>query len=214
MANHASAKAIPLHQVQSQRLKNKKKQIGLIGGTFNPIHQAHLIMAEQVLSRLGLDGIWFLPDNIPPHKQKKTAIEANYRVDMLKLAIEDNDSFDLNLSEIYRGGVSYTLNTIQSLKEQHQDIDFYFILGGDMIQDLPNWYQIDELLPLVTFVGVRRPGYEVTSPYPVIWVDSPLLEISSTQIRKRCQNHESIRYLVPKKVMDYINEKGLYQDES
>ncbi len=133
---------------------------------------------------------------------------------MLKLAIEDNDDFDLNLSEIYRGGVSYTLKTIKALQEQHQDIDFYFILGGDMIQDLPNWYKIEELLPLVTFVGVKRPGYEVASPYPVIWVDSPLLEISSTQIRKRCQNHESIRYLVPKKVMNYINEKGLYQDES
>ncbi|KRN03894.1 nicotinate-nucleotide adenylyltransferase [Holzapfeliella floricola] len=214
MVSHTSAKAIPLHQVQTQRLKNKKRQIGLIGGTFNPVHQAHLIMAEQVLSRLGLDAIWFLPDNIPPHKQKKSAIDANYRVEMLKLAIEDNDDFDLNLSEIYRGGVSYTLKTIKALQEQHQDIDFYFILGGDMIQDLPNWYKIEELLPLVTFVGVKRPGYEVASPYPVIWVDSPLLEISSTQIRKRCQNHESIRYLVPKKVMNYINEKGLYQDES
>ncbi len=70
MVSHTSAKAIPLHQVQTQRLKNKKRQIGLIGGTFNPVHQAHLIMAEQVLSRLGLDAIWFLPDNIPPHKQK------------------------------------------------------------------------------------------------------------------------------------------------
>nr|WP_276580116.1 nicotinate-nucleotide adenylyltransferase [Lacticaseibacillus parakribbianus] len=190
----------------------RKKQVGLFGGTFNPVHNGHLIMASAVGTQLGLAKVLFMPDNQPPHVDAKQAIDAADRVAMLRLAIAGNPMFDLELTEIRRGGVSYTIDTMRVLKKLHPDTDYFFIIGADMVNYLPKWREIDALMKLVTFVGVRRRGYVPATPYPIVWVDAPVIEISSTALRERIRTGGDIRYLVPDAVRTYIREKGLYLD--
>lgn len=201
--------AVTQTQVQT-KTSGHRKRVGLYGGTFNPIHTSHLIVADQVGHALGLDRVLFLPDLVPPHVDKKSAIDPQDRVEMIKLAIQGNPLFDIELAEINRGGVSYTYDTVVELKRQHPDVDYYFIIGGDMVQYLPTWHRIEELSSLVTFVGVQRLGYQTQSKYPVVWVDVPLIDISSTNIRQRIQTGQSIKYFVPDAVVDYIKEHHLY----
>ncbi|AUX12296.1 nicotinate-nucleotide adenylyltransferase [Latilactobacillus sakei] len=190
----------------------QRQQVGIMGGTFNPPHLGHLIMAEQVGTQLGLDKVLFMPDATPPHVDTKKTLPAKHRVEMVKRAIADNPLFELSMVEIERGGVSYTYDTIVALKKQYPNTDFYFIIGGDMVDYLPTWHRIDDLVQLVQFVGIQRTGYSRQTPYPVLWVDAPLVDISSTQIRNKVQQGCSIRYLVPTKVADYIEEEGLYRE--
>lgn len=207
----AAVQATP--QVQYQRVHtHRRKRIGLYGGTFNPVHNAHLLVADQVGKTLCLDRVLLMPDMIPPHVDRKHAIAAEYRVDMLKLAIKDNPFLGLELAEIERGGVSYTYDTVQKLKEKHPDVDYYFIIGGDMVDYLPKWYRIHDLLKIVNFVGVRRPGAQNTSDYPVIWVDVPEVDFSSSDIRQRLHDGRSVKYMVPSLVEKYIKEHQLYID--
>ena len=131
---------------------------------------------------------------------------------MLQAAIHDNPLFGLELCEIERGGVSYTYDTMRYLREQHPDTDYYFIIGADMVNYLPTWKNIEQLAQMVQFVGVKRPGYPPASKFPVLWVDAPLLDITSTAIRHRVAHGRSIRYLVPDCVDSYIRKEGLYLD--
>ncbi|WP_268912963.1 nicotinate-nucleotide adenylyltransferase [Lentilactobacillus sp. SPB1-3] len=186
------------------------KKIGLLGGTFNPIHNGHLIIAEQVIDQLGLDEIRFMPDFMPPHVDKKLAIDAKDRVTMINGSIRDNPHFAIEMEEIARGGTSYSYDTLVALKRRNPNYEYYFIIGGDMVEYLPKWHKIDELAKLVTFVGVKRSGYKTTSKYPIIWVDVPFIDISSTLIRSKVRANHSIRYLVPTRVEKYIRENGLY----
>lgn len=190
----------------------RRKRIGLYGGTFNPIHNAHLFVADQVGKALCLNKVLLMPDMIPPHVDHKDAISANLRVDMINLAIKDNPFLGIEMAEINRGGVSYTYDTIKELKRQHPDIDYYFIIGGDMVDYLPKWHKINELMELVNFVGVKRPGANNKSDYPVIWVDIPEIDFSSTDIRERIRRGQSIKYMVPDSVEKYIKEHRLYID--
>lgn len=200
-----------IQQVQVAPVQTRRRQrIGLYGGTFNPVHTAHLMVADQVGHALRLNRVDFLPDAVPPHVDKKTAIDATDRVAMLRLAIQDNPLFGLELAEIQRGGVSYTYETVKQLKEAHPENDYYFIIGGDMVDYLPKWYRINDLLKIVNFVAVRRPGAKNESQYPVIWVDVPEVQIASSDIRQRVAQGESIRYLVPTRVEQYIKEHDLY----
>lgn len=201
--------AIPQVQVAPVQIR-RRQRIGLYGGTFNPVHTAHLMVADQVGHALRLNRVDFLPDAVPPHVDKKTAIDAADRVAMLRLAIQDNPLFGLELAEIQRGGVSYTYETVKQLKEAHPENDYYFIIGGDMVDYLPKWYRINDLLKIVNFVAVRRPGAKNESQYPVIWVDVPEVQIASSDIRQRVAQGESIRYLVPTRVEQYIKEHDLY----
>lgn len=189
-----------------------RQRVGILGGTFNPPHIGHLIMAEQVGKQLGLDKVYFMPDAEPPHVDRKPFIAGKHRVEMVRRSITGNPLFDLETMEIKRGGKSYTFDTMQELTTKNPHIDYYFIIGGDMVEYLPKWYRIDELVTMVNFVGVVRPGYPKTSQYPIIWVDSPEVAISSTQIRKMVKNGRSIRYVVPEDVEQYIMEEGLYLD--
>ncbi|GBG95629.1 nicotinic acid mononucleotide adenylyltransferase [Ligilactobacillus salitolerans] len=191
---------------------SQKKRVGLLGGTFNPLHNGHLIVAQQVLSQLGLEKIVFLPDNLPPHVDHKDALPAKQRLEMVRLGITGNEKFELDTTEIERGGVSYTVDTIKDLQARHPDTDYYFIIGGDMVEYLPKWYQIDQLVRMVKFVGVKRTGARTQSQYPLLWVDVPTIDISSTLIREKVQQGCSIKYLVPSAVEDYIKEEGLYRD--
>jgi len=187
------------------------KRVGILGGTFNPPHLGHLIMAEQVGDQLGLDEVRFMPDAQPPHVDEKKTIAAIDREHMVERAIADNPRFKLETTELKRGGKSYTYDTIKALKAQHPEVQYYFIIGGDMVDYLHTWYRIDDLVKLVTFVGIKRTKYSTTSKYPVIWVDAPVVDISSTQIRQKISRGHSVRYLVPDAVADYIKEHHLYE---
>lgn len=186
------------------------KRIGILGGTFDPPHIGHLLIAEAVRDALLLDKIWFIPTYSPPHKNKRVT-SAKHRVHMLELAISNHPDFEINTIEIKRSGTSFTFDTMQDLKNKYADQDFYFIIGGDMVEHLPKWYKIDDLLNLVSFVGVNRPGFTVDSPYPLIHVEVPAIDISSTTIRERLASNKTITYLLPKLVYDYIKEHGLYE---
>lgn len=187
------------------------KKIGILGGTFNPPHIGHLMIAEQVKDQLDLAEVWFIPTYFPPHKQKSNTT-VDQRIKMLEKSIDNNNSFSINLIEVERKGTSYTIDTIKILKERFPNLEFYFIIGADMVEYLPNWKKIDELVELITFVGVRRSNYLLKSPYPIKVVDVPIIEISSTDIRRRVKNKQSIKYLVTDSVLEYIGENHLYED--
>ncbi|WP_076459323.1 nicotinate-nucleotide adenylyltransferase [Limosilactobacillus caccae] len=202
-------------QVQPEvKVFNRRKRVGLYGGTFNPIHNAHLFVADQVGHALCLDRVDFMPDAKPPHVDKKHSIDPQLRLQMIQLAIKDNPFLGIETSEIRRGGVSYTYDTIKSLVEQHPDTEYYFIIGGDMVDYLHKWYRIDDLikLPHFHFVGVQREGAKNETAYPVIWVDVPEVDFSSTAIRERIRNGQSIKYMVPDAVAKFIKEHQLYRD--
>lgn len=190
----------------------KKRRIGILGGTFNPPHLGHLVIADQVATQLGLDKVLFMPDAEPPHVDRKIAIPAADRVAMVKAAIKDNPRFSLELTEVERGGKSYSYDTMLQLTRAHPENQYYFIIGGDMVAYLPKWYRINDLLKLVQFVGVCRQGFTHESPYPVLWVDVPQIGISSTMVRDQVRRGQSVRYLVPTMVDLYIKEHLLYRD--
>lgn len=199
-------------QVMPQIFK-KRRQVGILGGTFNPVHLAHLVMADQAGKNLGLDEVYLMPSYQPPHVDEKKTIDATHRLKMLELAIADNPFFKIETIELTRKGKSYTYDTMKTLIQNNPETDYYFIIGGDMVEYLPKWYKIDELVTMVNFVGIQRTGYMTETPYPVIWVDVPEIDISSTKIRQKIQQRCSVRYLVPDKVIDYIQKEELYQDE-
>ncbi|RYL91554.1 nicotinate-nucleotide adenylyltransferase [Sporolactobacillus sp. THM7-4] len=191
------------------------RKIGLLGGTFDPPHFAHLLIAEEALERCGLDEIWFLPSYIPPHKQGKVAhTSAENRVEMVRLAIQDNDRFRLSMIEINRKGRSYTVDTLRELKEKYPHEQFFFILGADMVNDLPTWHNIDELCRLTSFIGFRRPGYHTDHPENanVIYIDMPQVDISSSYLRDRLKAGRTCRYFLPDAVRKYIEERRLYEN--
>ncbi|MBM6936087.1 nicotinate-nucleotide adenylyltransferase [Enterococcus cecorum] len=194
-------------QVQTTQ---SRKQVGILGGNFNPVHNQHLLIADQVGTALNLEKVYLMPEYLPPHVDEKDTIEAEHRLNMLKLATADNPLFDIEQAELQRKGKSYTYDTMKALIAQNPDTDYYFIIGGDMVEYLPKWYKIDELVEIVQFVGVKRPGYTIDTPYPIIWLDAPMMDLSSSLIRKKIAQGCSIRYLVPEAVRNYILEKGLY----
>ncbi|QOD86471.1 nicotinate-nucleotide adenylyltransferase [Weissella viridescens] len=188
-------------------------KVGILGGTLNPPHYGHLMIGEQVADQLHLDQIRFMPNALPPHVDEKKTIDAKDRVNMVRAAIMGNRQFDIELSEVLRGGKSYTYDTMAALKEAHPNVEYYFIIGGDEVAYLPTWHRIDELLELVHFVGVHRKGQPTETDYPVEWVEMPQLEISSTDIRQRIAEHRSVRYMVPDMVAAYIFKEGLYLND-
>jgi nicotinate-nucleotide adenylyltransferase len=189
------------------------KKIGILGGTFDPPHLGHLFIADQVLEVCELEEVWFMPTKIPPHKLGSNLCTDEDRIEMVKRAICSNPFFKLSLIEFQRNGPSYTIDTVKELRECYPEESFYFIIGGDMVEYLPKWKSIEELLQLITFIGVKRPGFELTSIYQdnVKIVEVPQLEISSSDIRERLKNKRTIRYLLPETVMEFIKEQKLYE---
>ncbi|MCA1056218.1 nicotinate-nucleotide adenylyltransferase [Rossellomorea aquimaris] len=187
-----------------------KKKVGLLGGTFNPPHIGHLVIAEQVLNQSGLDEIRFLPNHVPPHKEVDVSVTVDQRIRMLEGAIRGNPRFAIERIELEREGPSYTYDTIKALQERDPEVEYSFIIGGDMIEYLPKWSRIDELIDMVRFIGVNRPEYSHETPYNVELVDVPDLKVSSSFIRKAVRDHRSIRYLVTDEVYRIIEEDGLY----
>lgn len=199
--------------VQRQPFIHKKRTVGILGGGFNPVHMGHLIMADQVLHQLGLDEFYLMPSYESPHVDKKEVIDGHHRVEMLKLAVDSNPDLNLELTEIHRKGKSYTYDTMKQLIENNPETMYYLVIGGDMVEYLPTWYRIDELMEMVQFVAIKREGFKAESPYPLIWIDAPLIDISSTMIRQKIRSQCSVKYLLPDNVIDYISKEGLYQDD-
>lgn len=188
------------------------KKVGILGGTFNPPHFGHLIMANEAYHSLGLEEVRFMPNAAAPHKEVHGADTAQ-RLKMTELAIEDFPQFRIEDFEIETGGVSYTYNTIRQLVEQESDKEFYFIIGGDSVNQLNSWHRIHELADLIQFVGIGRPGYDSATDFPVMMIDSPEMHLSSTMLRERVAANRPLTFFVPEKVEAYIRKEGLYGPE-
>lgn len=187
------------------------KKVGILGGTFDPPHIGHLIIANEVLHAKKLDEIWFMPNQEPPHKIKSRAVTNSQRVEMLKLSIESTTAFRVETIELDREGKSYTYDTMKLLNETYPHHDFYFIIGADMVEYLPKWYKVQELLEIVQFISVNRPEYQLETDYPVQYVKVPEINISSSLIRERVKEGETISFLVRDEVKRYIEENRLYE---
>lgn len=151
-----------------------------------------------------------MPEYEPPHVDKKETIDERHRLKMLELAIEGIEGLEIETIELERKGISYTFDTMKLLNERDPDTDYYFIIGADMVDYLPKWYRIDELVEIVQFVGVQRPRYKAGTSYPVIWVDVPLMDISSSMVREFIAQGRTPNFMLPKPVLDYIKKEGLY----
>lgn len=191
-------------------------QIGLFGGTFNPPHLAHLIVAELVRERLRLDQVLWIPAAAPPHKRDTAPAPAADRLMMTRLAVESNPFFAVSEIELRRQGVSYTVDTLRQLQDERPNDAFLLILGGDSLSTFNSWHRPDEIAARVPLVAYRRPGADLSALDPhllrhVRFVDAPLIEISGTDIRARIREGRSIRYLVPERVRAYIEANRLYR---
>ncbi|AYB45641.1 nicotinate-nucleotide adenylyltransferase [Paenibacillus lautus] len=191
-------------------------KVGIMGGTFDPIHIGHMLAAECARDAYDLEEVWFMPSHIPPHKED-AGVTGLMRLEMTAEAVADHPSFRTLDWEVKRGGVSYTVDTVRELREAYPEHDFYFIIGADMVAYLPKWNRIGELAEMLTFIGLNRPGTKLSvDDLPdflqkaVVTAEMPLIEISSTIIRSRAASGSSIRYMVPDRVYDYIVRSGIY----
>jgi len=193
-------------------------RIGLFGGTFDPIHTGHLIIAETIRSGLCLDRIFFIPAGTPPHKVNSTVTDPHIRFEMVKIAVSNYPYFYVKDIEIKREGKSFTIDTINLFKNlpEHSDDEFVLILGCDSFIELDSWYKPDEMLDSVETVVAVRPGFDLTKANnkymkKVRVVRTPLIDISSSRIRENIQKGESVNFWVPERVKSFIEEKGLYR---
>jgi nicotinate-nucleotide adenylyltransferase len=187
-------------------------KIGILGGTFNPIHIGHLILAEEVREKLGLSKIVFVPTNLPPHKDNRDVVDSKHRYKMIKFAIAGNKDFTVSDVEIKRGGKSYSIDTIHEFKNKYRASKLYFITGSDLLKYLKEWKDINKILKLVNFIVANRPGYALSKlPGNITTLHINPLAISAYEIRKRIRENRSIRYFVPKEVYKYIKDEKLYK---
>ncbi len=188
------------------------KRIAILGGTFNPIHVGHLTIAEMVREEFGLDKVIFVPCDLPPHKNSKGVITARERLQMIRLAIKDNPYFEASDFEIKRGGKSYSIDTVRFFKDQYpKGTKIFFIIGGDHLATLHTWKRIEEVIRIVSFVAVYRPGFqEKESKIRVKSIVIPGVHTSSSHIRERIRRGKSVKYLVPENVIRYIEKKNIY----
>lgn len=188
------------------------KRIGILGGTFNPIHIGHLAMGQVALERLKLDKVIFVPSCVPPHKTIKNLASAQDRLKMVHIATNDNPKFEVSDIEIRRKGRSYSIDTVRYFREHYpKGTKFYFIVGGDSAEELHTWKDIDELARLVTFVALNRPGFKSTQEkYKCRAITMPALEISSSYLRQCFASGGSALYLLRYHVSEYIKKKKLY----
>ena len=189
------------------------KKIGLLGGTFDPPHLAHLVLAQTALEQLELDAVWFLPSFIPPLKRDKKISSFTHRLRMVRLAIRGNRRFGVSVIEKEKKGTSYTVATLVLLCEKHPDVRFYLILGSDNLDLFKKWKEPEKVFSMAAPVFARRPNFSEKAPTwlkHAAWLDTPRLEISSTNLHARVSAGHSIRYLVPDAVEKYIRKNHLY----
>lgn len=202
------------------------QKIGIMGGSFDPIHYGHLVLAEEVREHFNLDRVIFIPVGKAPHKSSMKMVDPEVRLHMVALAILDNPYFQVSRVEIDSGETSYTLHTLERLKQLYgEDSKLYFITGADTLLDLENWYGVDKVLKLCTFVGATRPGYvedaliemaarlKTKFHADIELIAIPGLSISSTEIRERILKGVTVKYLLPDSVERYILQEGIYEKD-
>jgi nicotinate-nucleotide adenylyltransferase len=184
------------------------KKIGIYGGTFDPIHHAHLILAREAREMLALEKIIFVPAAISPHKDPPAA-SAKTRLAMLQAAIEDESGFAVDECELRRPSPSYAIDTVEEIRRRESEAEIYYLIGEDNVSGLASWHRFDRLQKLVRFVVLDRTGAQANHPYPVV---HRKIEISATELRKRIASGQSIRYLVPPAVEEIIRRNNLYRE--
>lgn len=199
--------------------RHSRLRIGIMGGTFDPIHNGHLVAASEVAWNYDLDEVIFVPTGRPVFKLHQHVTNAEDRYLMTVIATSSNPRFTVSRVDIDRPGVTYTVDTLRDLHAQYPDADLYFITGADAVAEILRWKDSDELFRLARFVAVTRPGYSsdlsrLNLPKGRVDVlEIPALSISSTDVRQRAANHEPVWYLVPDGVVQYIAKHGLYRSE-
>lgn len=211
----------------SRKRRGNSMRIGILGGSFDPVHFAHLLLAETCREQCRLDEILFLPAAAPPHKMHRALTAASHRLAMLHLAVAGHEAFRVSPLEIERGGISYTVQTLREVHGRQPDVEWFFLMGADSLRDLPTWREPDEICRLAIPVVVRRAG----APAPDLavldgiatperleairqnQVQMPVVEFSSTAIRQAVAAGRSIRYQTPRAVEKYIETSGLYRQQ-
>jgi nicotinate-nucleotide adenylyltransferase len=195
--------------------RTRRQRIGILGGTFNPIHLGHLLIAQDAVEAARLDRVLFIPTATPPHKKLEGGVSAAHRLKMVRLAIAGDDRFAADDLEIRRGGKSYSVDTLTELKRRYPRADFYFIVGADSLSELQLWRDARRLVKLCRFIAVRRPGFHGRpARLPGLryqWLEAHPCGVASREIRARTGRGQSIRYLVPEAVARYIQKQKLYQ---
>ena len=198
-------------------------RVGVLGGTFDPVHNGHLIIAEEAQAKLGLAKVIFIPAGRPYFKDGENVSEMGWRLAMLELAVNGNPSFEIDTLELEREGATYTIDTMEELrKRMGEDVELFFIIGIDALSELGRWKEPRRLASICQFATMRRPGFteldleSIEREVPgvsgrVHVLDNVQVDISSSDIRSRVEEGRSIRYLVPPAVAEYIEEQGLYR---
>ena len=204
---------------------SEDNRIGIMGGTFDPVHYGHLFIAQTALDKLNLDKVLFIPTGRPPHKRENIITDADRRVHMLKLATKSNPKFEISTIEIDRQKISYTIDTVNELYQYYgRETQFYFIMGSDAFRYIETWKEYRELFKIVKFIVMTRQISKNGSldekikllikeyDASIIKIEIPFLDISSTIIRKGIKEGNSIKYLLPENVEEYIFNNKLYMD--
>lgn len=200
-------------ELQDQ-VDSKKLRIGVMGGTFDPIHHGHLVAASEVMNKFALDQVIFVPTCKQPFKMGQETASPEHRYLMTVIATASNNRFTVSRVDIERGGTTYTYETMRDLRKQIPDAEWYFITGADALHDILTWKESKELFEFTHFIGVSRPGHilegEGLPEDRVSLVEVPAMAISSTDVRRRVRAGQPIWYLVPDGVVQYIQKYGLY----
>ena len=204
--------------------QNNRKRIGIMGGTFDPIHMGHLILGEQSYEQLHLDKVLFMPSGNPPHKRNRDGRASDcQRVEMVRLAIEDNPHFELSLTEMHETGYTYTYRTLEELNVQNPDTDYYFIIGADSLFAFEEWKEPGRICKACTLVvavrnhtssdELNREIKRLSEKYEGNFarLDTMNIDVSSHQIRQWISDEKSLKYYVPDKVISYMKENGIYR---
>jgi nicotinate-nucleotide adenylyltransferase len=199
------------------------KRLGIMGGTFDPLHYGHLVAAEMARTEYKLEQVFFIPTGSPPHKVGREITPSEFRYQMVKLATADNAAFEVSRIEIERIGYSYTVDTLRDLQKLFPEYELYFITGSDAFREIFTWKDAEKILKLSHFIGASRPGFDpaeflqdIQAKHPHFFdrmhlLEVPALAISSTDIRSRVKRGQSIRYLLPEAVRLFIEKEGLYK---
>ncbi|NBO34977.1 MAG: nicotinate-nucleotide adenylyltransferase [Actinobacteria bacterium] len=186
-------------------------RVGILGGTFDPIHIGHLIAASSVYEALKLDSVVFMPAGDPWQKRDRELSTGQQRLEMVKLATSDDARFQASDIEISRSGPTYAIDTVREWKRRNPEDELFWIVGSDALSGIPSWHEWEAFVSEVTVIAVNRIGQSASVPFEVVSVEMPEVRISATQLRDRFTNKLDTQYLVPPKVSEYISDQGLYQ---
>ncbi|GGM53401.1 putative nicotinate-nucleotide adenylyltransferase [Longimycelium tulufanense] len=193
-----------------------RRRLGVMGGTFDPVHHGHLVAASEVQARFHLDEVVFVPTGQPWQKTGRAVSAAEDRYLMTVIATASNPRFSVSRVDIDRGGVTYTIDTLSDLHAQYPDDELFFITGADALEQILSWHRVDELFDLAHFIGVTRPGYELDDTHvprgAISLIQVPAMAISSTDCRARVAANLPVWYLVPDGVVQYITKRSLYRN--